>query len=674
VLRPEVARPATTVVATRVIGARSKYNVMDGSSRREQLYEVFADRDRPVEDLVAEGFEIGRAYLDLPLGFLTRIDDGTQTIVQAVGDHDLVQPGESCPLDEAYCRRTVELDGHLAVNHATASTEVTETALQTFGLETYVGAKVLVDDEVYGTVCFGNRERRESEFETEETVFIEVFAKLVGQTLERRRFEQALEERNERLQREKARIESIAETSFDILFQLGNDGEFTYVSPAVENTLGYEPEELVGAPFSDIIVQPTLDDAFDAYAGALEGDPAENLELDFVDADGERVVIEVNATPVVDAGEVVGVQGVGRDVTAQKRRERELRLKTRAIDEADIGISITDIDGDDNPLVYVNEGFDRVTGYDADEVLGSDCRFLQGEATEPDRIATLRDRIAAEEPAFVELINYRKDGTPFWNQVQVNPIEDETGEVTQFLGFQTDITERKRTEQLVQLLNRVLRHNLRNDMNALLGFGGLLREGDGDSTNIGSRIVNTAESLVHLTEQARELERYARYDREPSRLDVAAVLEDVVGTQRERFPDATVDVDVRTDRAVCAGVELEQALTELVENGLKHDPSASPAVRVTVADDGDWIVCTVADEGPGIDEMEAEVISKGQESALEHGSGLGLWLVNWIVTRYGGSFQIDAVGDGTIATLRLPAIEADQSVADVARSPTVLFR
>ncbi|WP_440992318.1 PAS domain S-box protein [Haloarchaeobius baliensis] len=647
---------------------------MDGSSRREQLYEVFADRDRPVDDLVAEGFDIGREYLDLPIGFLTRIDDGTQTIVHAVGDHELIQPGESCPLDEAYCRRTVELDGHLAVHHATASEAVSETALRTFGLETYIGAKVLVDDEVYGTVCFADEERRGGAFETEETVFIEVFAKLVGQALERRAYEQELEQRNERLQREKARIEGIAETSFDILFQLGHDGEFTYVSPAVEDTLGYDADELVGAPFAQIITQPTLDDAFAAYADALEGEPAENLELDFVDSAGDRVVIEVNATPITDEGEVVGVQGVGRDVTAQKRRERELRLKTRAMDEADIGISIAEAGDEDNPLVYVNEGFERVTGYDAEDVLGRDCRFLQGEDTDPRRIATLREHIAAEEPVLVELINYRKDGTPFWSQVQVNPIEDETGEVTQFLGFQTDITERKRTEQLVQLLNRVLRHNLRNDMNALLGYGDLLRDDAIDATDLGSRIVTTAESLVHLTEQARELERYAQYHREPRRLDVAAVLDDVVGTQRERFPDASVALDVRTDRAVCAGVELEQALTELVENGLKHDPSASPAVRITVADDGDWVVCTVADEGPGIDEMEAEVISKGQESALEHGSGLGLWLVNWIVTRYGGSFQIDAVDDGTIATLRLPAIEADQSVDEVARSPTVLFR
>lgn len=649
---------------------------MDGSSHRETLYAIFADSDRAFPDRVTEALELGREYLELPVGFTTEIEDGTQRIVRAAGDHELIQSGESCPLDDAYCRRTVETDGHLAVQHANESADISEVARRTFGLESYIGAKVLVDDEVYGTVCFADQERRETRFTDEETVFIEVFAKLVGQAVERRRYERELERRNERLEREKARIEAIAETSFDILFQVDDGGEFTYVSPTVERTLGYEQSALVGRQFADIIAGTSVDEAIRAYASVLDGGDIQKLELDFVDVDGDRAVIEVNATPIVDEdGTLIGIQGVGRDVTARKDRERELRLKNRAMDEADIGISITDDGEADNRLVYVNEGFERVTGYDAEEVLGRDCRFLQGAATDSESIAKLRERIDAEEPVLVELVNYRTDGTPFWNQVQVSPVEDDDGTVTQFLGFQTDITERKRTEQLIQLLNRVLRHNLRNDMNALLGFGDLLESGRDDMSDVGATIVEIAGSLVDLTEQAHELERYARYDRTPRRLDVASMLADVATTSRERFPGATVDLTVRNDRGVCAGVELEQALVELVENALKHDPSPTPAARIEVVDDGDWVELTVTDDGPGIDEMEAGVVSRGQESALEHGSGLGLWLINWIVTRYGGSFQIEARdAGGTVATVRLPGIDAGTPVADVARRPTVLFR
>ncbi len=650
---------------------------MKATSYREALYDVFVDTDRDVEARVARALEIGTKYFDLPIGFLTRVEDGTQTIVQATGSHELIRPGESCPLEEAYCRRTVEIDAPLAVQRASASPDVSETALETFDLGTYLGSKVVVDGDPYGTVCFAAETERDTPFSEVEETSLELLAKLIGQALERRAHERELRERNERLEREKQRFEGIAETSFDILFRVGLETEFTYVSSAVERVLGYEPEALVGRPITEFVAQSSTEAAITGYSRIIEGEPVENLELEFVDADGDRVVLEVNGAPIVDDGDVRGVQGVGRDVTARKERERELRIKTRAMDEARIGISIADARQPDEPIVYVNEGFERVTGYDTADALGRNCRFLQGEATDPEAVATLRERIDATEPASVEILNYRADGTPFWNQVRVSPVENDDGDVTHYLGFQTDITERKRTEQLVRLLNRVLRHNLRNDMNILLGLGDRIGDGEADdAAALGEHVSDTAAALIELSEQARDLERYTRRVRDPQRLPPEPLLADVVADYRERFPSATIDATVDTDRRFCVGPELERAVAELVENALKHNPAPEPWVRLSVDDDGEWIVLTVDDDGPGIAEMETEVIANGQEEALEHGSGLGLWLVNWIVTRYGGSFQIRANegGEGSVATVRLPGIGPDDSLEAVAQLPTVLFR
>jgi signal transduction histidine kinase len=118
------------------------------------------------------------------------------------------------------------------------------------------------------------------------------------------------------------------------------------------------------------------------------------------------------------------------------------------------------------------------------------------------------------------------------------------------------------------------------------------------------------------------------------------------------------------------------ALAELLENAVKHNPGSDPRVEATVREDGEWIDVSITDDGPGIDELERRVVTAGDETALEHGSGLGLWLVNWIVTQYGGSFQIGprADGNGTAATIRLPAFDEDQSIEAVERGPTVLFR
>jgi PAS domain S-box-containing protein len=138
--------------------------------------------------------------------------------------------------------------------------------------------------------------------------------------------------------------------------------------------------------------------------------------------------------------------GIIEDVSERKQRVQELEAKTHAIEAAPIGVSLSNPQQDDNPLTYVNERFEEITRYAAGEIQGRNCRFLQGEATEEEPVAALRDAIAAEEPVTVELRNYRKDGEQFWNRVSIAPVRTEDG-LTQFVGFQQDITERKRAEQ-----------------------------------------------------------------------------------------------------------------------------------------------------------------------------------------------------------------------------------
>jgi PAS domain S-box-containing protein len=648
---------------------------MASSSPRNRLYNVLADPDQDVAEKVGRALRIGTEYLDLPFGFLTRIDGEVQEIVQATGDHDLLQPGETCPLDDAYCRLTVELDSPLAVNNASASA-IDRRAVDAFGLGTYIGTKVVVDGETEGTICFADTDERDEPFTEAEEMFLELLGRLVSGERERRAYERELAERNARLEREKRRFEAIAETSFDVLFRVGLDAEFTYVSSAVERVLGHSPAALTGEPFVDFMTDAAAERAVSAYAEVIADRTVENLELDFLDSTGSVVVLEVNATPVTRDGEVVGVQGVGRDVTARKERQRELRLKNRAMDEAQVGICICDVREPNEPLVYVNEGFERVTGYDTEELLGRNCRMLQGERTDPATTRRLRAAVDAEEPVVAELVNYRRDGTPFWNRVHLTPVDDESGTVTHYVGFQQDVTERTRTEQLIRVLNRVLRHNLRNDVNAFLGWTDQLNAGDERDADVEGRIERIAADLLTTSERARELERYARRERTPERLDPEALLAGVVDAKRDRWPAATIRLSVRTDEGtgICAGAELERAVEELVENAVKHDPSPEPRVAVEAEADGEWVRLVVADDGPGIDGMESDVVDAGTETPLEHGSGLGLWLVNWVVTRYGGSFSIEAEpdGSGTTATLRLPRIERDTPVEAAARRPTIL--
>jgi PAS domain S-box-containing protein len=129
--------------------------------------------------------------------------------------------------------------------------------------------------------------------------------------------------------------------------------------------------------------------------------------------------------------------------TARPLSESRLReLRERAIRAIDRSLTISDPNQPGNPLVYVNPAFERMTGYAAEEAVGRNCRFLQGPATDPDAVARLRDALRAGRSCTVTLLNYRKDGSTFWNELTVSPVRGVHGELTHFVGVQSDATER----------------------------------------------------------------------------------------------------------------------------------------------------------------------------------------------------------------------------------------
>jgi PAS domain S-box-containing protein len=121
-------------------------------------------------------------------------------------------------------------------------------------------------------------------------------------------------------------------------------------------------------------------------------------------------------------------------------------LKDRALSASSEGITIADARLPDQPLIYVNAGFERLTGYSRDEVLGRNCRFLQGAGTDAETVVEIRKAIHDARECTVEILNYRKDGTPFWNRLAITPVKDVSGVVTHFIGIQSDVSKRRRAE------------------------------------------------------------------------------------------------------------------------------------------------------------------------------------------------------------------------------------
>ncbi len=131
-------------------------------------------------------------------------------------------------------------------------------------------------------------------------------------------------------------------------------------------------------------------------------------------------------------------------------------LKNRALNVASEGITIADMRLPDEPLIYINEGFERLTGYSAESLIGKNCRFLQGKDTDPATVKQIREALASGTECTVEILNYAKSGEPFWNRLSLTPIKDSAGEVTHFIGVQSDFTKRRNAEEALREANQQL--------------------------------------------------------------------------------------------------------------------------------------------------------------------------------------------------------------------------
>ncbi|MFB6179256.1 MAG: sensor histidine kinase [Halorientalis sp.] len=217
-------------------------------------------------------------------------------------------------------------------------------------------------------------------------------------------------------------------------------------------------------------------------------------------------------------------------------------------------------------------------------------------------------------------------------------------------------TELEQQTRQLSILGRVLRHNLRNDMNVIQAYAELIRDDtDGDLRTYAETIVTKGDQLLDTANKERQITELLSHPAPVESRDVAAIAHASVETAQRRYPTADVSVESVAAPTVAATPELETAIQELVINAVAHSDRSVPSVDVTVATDGSEGVVRVADDGPGIPEMEQRVLTGEQEiEPLYHGSGLGLWLVNEIVSRSGGTLSFDEHDPrGSVVTIRL---------------------
>ena len=228
-----------------------------------------------------------------------------------------------------------------------------------------------------------------------------------------------------------------------------------------------------------------------------------------------------------------------------------------------------------------------------------------------------------------------------------------------------DITQRQTREQRLAVLNRVLRHNLRNNASSIIGRAQLIESGQ-KKEDAAEKIIETTQTLVGVAESARDIENMMAATQTDETTSLTDTVEYVVNTVETEYPNVEFTTALPADAtAAVSGRALETVLTHLVENAAEHNDAEEPIVVVSGDNEGETLQIAVSDNGPGIPEHEQSVLDARQEDQLHHGSGLGLWAVHWGITQMGGTLSISENDPrGSIVTVSIPAAEPTPAVAD----------
>jgi PAS domain S-box-containing protein len=358
------------------------------------------------------------------------------------------------------------------------------------------------------------------------------------------------------------------------------------------------------------------------------------------------------------------------------------------------GLLITDPNLPGNPIVFANPGFTQITGYAAEEVIGKCCRLLQGKDTDKGAVERLSKAIAHRRPVTVTLRNYRKDGRTFWNELRVNPVFDERGQLVHFIGVITDVTAKIRAEESIRTHQQALSaakeqaelasrskseflanmsHELRTPLNAVIGFSEVMemevfgklgaaqyREYAHDIKSSGMHLLSLINTILDLS----KIEA-GKYELHPEEVDLSEAVDSCLRLVKDRATAnrlrLATELPGGLPRLHADARALKQILINLLSNAVKFTPpGGTVTVSVRLGAGGDVLIA-VADTGIGIAEKDmAKALAPfgqvdGDLNRKHNGTGLGLPLVRQLTELHGGTLDLRSqLGVGTTVTVRLP--------------------
>lgn len=484
------------------------------------------------------------------------------------------------------------------------------------------------------------------------------------------------------------------------------DADFRIIdwNSAAERIFGYSKDEVLGMgpPFEKIIPKVWWSQVLAILQRIKSGDMTANSVNENLTKDGRIIICEWNNTPLLDsAGHFMGMFSIAQDITDRRDAEQTLRLRDRAIQAVTQGILITDPAQADNPIIYVSPSFEKLTGYSAAEVLGRNCRFLQGPATDSDTVARVRKAIHEGNACKVELLNYRKDGTSFWNELSISPVIDDQGRLTHFVGSQADVTSRRKLEEQLRQVQKMeavgrlaggVAHDFNNLLTIINGYSELIL----DSLEAADPLVDYVEQIRRAGDRAADMTRqllaFSRKQmQQPVVLDMNSLIRDTEKLLNRLIgADIALVLDLKEDlwKINADKGQMEQIIMNLILNARDAMPTGGSLIVATnnveldesyglthsEAHAGRFVLLAVSDNGCGMDkETMARVFEPFFTTKdADKGTGLGLATVYGIVKQCNGHIDVySEPGLGTTFKIYLPVNGADETAVTPPQIPAM---
>ncbi len=470
------------------------------------------------------------------------------------------------------------------------------------------------------------------------------------------------------------RYESIVETVQEMLCVIDSSGRFRLVTEPLAARLGESRETLLERRAIDYVSESHRDVVMEMFEALWrETDQTEaTIEAELRAKSGTTVPIRIEAARLPQLGGegeiIVSVQDLSELMSAKQAAAAERERFSYLFENLTDPVDEVEITAEGPQIRTINSAFrhlfgeqaiemDKTAHFDSPEPLALDEQRIV-ETDHPERPAADADReIKLQTVEGIKYFLYRN-------------IPYELDETTRGFEIYTDVTALKQREIQLQVLHRLLRHNLRNDLNVIAGFADILAtEAETDRhRGYANRIVSNATDLIKLSETAKTIEAVAgRQSLMRKPVELGALLSPAVDRFQTERPDAHITLEQSAPVAVEAGQHLRTAVSELIDNGIEHNTAETPTVTVRIDTDASdrTVSITVHDNGPGLPDEEWAVVAGDSEiSQLEHGSGLGLWLVRWVAEGYGGELGYHRDQTGSSVTITLPRADVTTSEMD----------